>query len=397
MQTTSLSILLNRIRRWQALVATEDQYLVRDMDASLRAKRKKYPFPWNLQKGSLRVFSDVLEYPVATDHDELAYLDDSKSKEYGTKARFKYTSLKEFYQNPDDRNDLAEIWDGGTRMLGVRYNAIGAVNQLIDNAEDVTRYTGSDDVGTLANETVIYKKGNGSIKVPITLSAGLATIKSTFLTSFTDANYKRKYHFRWVYLDAVPTSIEMRLQVDDSNYLSSGAITTQFSGQAFKADQWNLIAFDLNTATETGTISTASVWASEKLILTGAPTGTYYIDESNLRAWALMDYWYYSKFNVVTSGASKADQEYFMDSNEIYSSDSSLVGDSEWTDVIMYDAMLLALTDVENTKVKDEIRGLRNEAWASLADKYPSLEPVIITSQYRFTDDFNQEQTYDRF
>ena len=387
MQSTLLSTIISRMQRWQPIATIEEQYLIRDLDEAIRARRRKIRLPWHLKKGTLKIFDEVLEYPIATDHDELAYLDIAPDKEYADKARYHYTSLQQFYEDPTNRNEIAEIWDNGEKYLGVRYKGLLAGSKRLSTAEEVDDYEVSDDADAVALDNVNYKQGNGSMKITITSSAGTAPIKNTF-TAFTDSKYKKKYHFRCIYLDAVPTSIEMRFQVDDSNYLSIGAITTQFSGQAFKADAWNLIAFDLNTATETGTIATTSSWASEKVILTGAETGTYYLDDSYLREWILQDYWYYSKYSVLTSGATSADQEFFFES-ESYSPDSSLVGDNEWIDIIMYDALLLALTDKENKVIKDEIRGRLADAEEDLYKNYPELKPVIITNRYRFTNDFN--------
>lgn len=393
-QSTLLSTILNRMKRNQALSRAEDQDLIRDLDEAIRTNRRETQLPWTLQKGSLRVFDDVLEYPVPSDYDELAYIDSSKDEGYySARARFQFTSLQQFYENLDYRNDLAEIRDGNQIFLGVRYKPTSLSSQLLNNAEDYTEWTVSDDATAVVNETVLYKKGNGSVKITIVSSTGTATIKNTF-TAFTDANYKKKYHFKLIYLDAVPTSIAMRFQVDDSNYLETTGITTQFSGQPLKADAWNLIAHDLNTATATGTVSTTSTFASEKIILTGASSGTYYLDESNLREWELMDFWYYSKYNVALVGSTTANQEYFYNSSEVYSSDSSLVADSEWVDAIMYDAMLTALVDLKEKEYLDFYIAKRSEAWSKLVRDYPSMKPVIITKKYRFTTDFNRLEDY---
>ena len=385
MTTTNLSTILNRITRRQSLSNAEEQYLVRDLDEALRTLRRKLSPPWTLKKSTLKVFNDVLIYPIASDHAELAYLDSQKNESsYSNRARFKFTSLKEFYENPDYRNDLAEIWDANTKYLGVRYNPQGATGQIIESAEDATGWTGSGDAGTPVKNTVVFKKGNASIKIPITNSAGTATVEVD-ITSFSDTEYKRKYFFVWVYLNSAPTSISLRLGNDSSNYLGA-TVTTQFSGQSFKADDWNLLAFDLNEATETGTFD-ETIIDYQAIIFTGAATGTYYIDESNLRAWELLDYWYYSTFNVQTVSASVPDQDFFFNSSEIYSTDTKLIGDNEWVDVIMYDAMLISLTDQENEKVKEEITRRRQIAWGDLIGKYPSLEPVLITRYRRFEQD----------
>jgi len=391
MITTSLATILNRMNRWQIISTVEEQYLVRDLDEAIRNLRKEIVMPWCLKKTSLKIFQDVLEYPVASDHDELAFLDETADQSiYSRRPRFRFTSIKEFYENPDYRNDLAEIWDGASRYLGVRYNPSGQTNQLLNNAETEGDFTASGDASNIDYQTVVKKTGNGSIQFTVTSSTGTATVSNTF-TAFTDSDYKSKYHFKWIYLDAVPTSIELRFQVNSTNYLKTTGITTQFDGSAFKADAWNLVAHDLNETTEVGTISTSSSWASEKIILTGATTGTYYLDQSNYRQWSLMDYWYYSNYYVATNGATTPDQEFFF-SGDSYSTDSSLVGDKEWVDVIMYDALLIAFADKEvKEELYNKILARRIKNWNTLIEKYPSEEPVVITKKYNFITDFNDD------
>ena len=384
MRKTLLSTLLSRMDRWPEAENTETQFKVKDLDSAIRELKRTIQPPWTLVKGSLKVFPGVLEYPVASGHDELAYLDKDNVESYSDAARFYNTSIKQFYEMVNaTRNLISEIWDQGTKMLGVNYKEGGLSSQKLNSAETASEYTGSGDAGTPVVDTVLFKKGSASMRVPITLSASTATIKNTF-TSFVDSKYKSKFHFKWIYLDAVPTSITLRFQVSDTVYLETTGIATQFSGAALKADQWNLVAHNLDEATEVGTISTASIWASEKIILIGAATGNYYIDESNLREWTLLDYWYYSRFFVALIGSSVPDQEFFFNSVEVYSTDSELVGDDEWADVIMYDALLITINEQENDKIYAEIKRRRETAWTKLEEKYPDMVPLITTKRWRF-------------
>lgn len=393
-QSTLVSTILNRMKRWQTISSIEDQFLVRDLDGSIRKLRRKIQFPWTLQKGSLRVFDEVLEYPVPADYDELAYLDTQKSQSfYPARARFKFTSLQQFFENPDFRNDIAEIRDANDVFLGVRYRPRTTASQLLNNAETESEFSVSGDATSVTKDTVVFKEGNASMRIAITLSASTATVKNTF-SSFTDANYKQKFHFKLVYLDGVPTSISLRFQVSDSVYIETTGITTQFSGQPFKADSFNLVAHDLNLATEVGSISTSSLWASEKIILIGAATGTYYVDASHLRQWELLDFWFYSRFNIILVGGTTADQEYIMNASEVFSSDSKLIGDSEWIDVVMYDALEKSFADEKDSETLKEIKGLGGDAMSDLMENYPSMKPLITTQRYRLRTEYNDDANF---
>ena len=387
---TPLSTMLSRMDRWQTASAVEEQFKVRDIDTVLREIRWNLSLPWTLTKGSLKVFTDVFEYPVATDHDELAFLDNPRVKRYEDKPRFQYLTHKDFLEDPSNRNQLAEIWDQGTKYLGVRYTPTNLSSTVVENAESATGWSVSGDATAVALDNVMYYQGSGSIRVTIVNSSGTATVTTALTTTISDSNYRKKYFFIRVYLDAAPTSVALRFGNDVSNYLSA-SVTTQFSGQSFKADSWNYLAIDLNTATETGTIS-SSAFDYQALVFTGAASGTYFIDESYLREWTLMDYYYYSKYMVALTGSSVANQEYFFNSSEVYATDTSLIGDSEWADLVVYMALELTMADKENDKVKATIEAKRDKALAALSRRYPDMVPLQSTVGWRFMTDYTIEQ-----
>jgi hypothetical protein len=389
-RSTLLSTILARMQRYQDVLQNNNEvFQVRDLDESIRALRRIIPLPWTIQKGSLRVFDNVQEYAVPTDHDELAYLDTSEDVAYPSRARFRYTSLKQFYEDPDNRNQIAEIWKGNQRTLGVNYKDMPNSSQTLNNAETVSDWTVTGDAASPTLDQVFFKDGNGSIRVLVTLSTAVAGIRNSLSSSLSDTEYKKKYQFKWVYLTAAPTSIELRLETDASNYLYT-VLTTQFDGTPFAAGQWNMIAQDLNTATEFGTFDSTSI-AYERVVLNDAASGYYYVDASYLREWKLLDYWYYSTYQIIAVGGTVASKEYFYNdsTSPAYDVNDAIVGDSEWIDCIMYDAILNNEIDIKASKeVKDEFRTKRGAAWQALMDKYPSLDPVMITNNYRFVDDF---------
>ena len=382
MQSTVLSTILSRMNRWQDIERIEEQFKIRDLDNALREQKREINPPWTLRKRTLRIFSGVVEYPVADDHDELAFLEPQNIESYRDSARFYNTSIKQFVQQVNStRNLLSEIWKDGSKILGVNYKTKQVGSQLLSTAEVASDYTASEDASDITKDNVVAKKGNSSIRFNVVNSAGMAVVKNTF-TAFLDTKYKNKYHFRYIYLGGVPTSIDLRLQTDDSNYLT-GNITTQFGGQALKINDWNLIAVDLNTATEVGSFDNTSI-ASEMVILNDAPTGVYYLDESSIKEWELFDYWYYGLNSIITLGNTSPDQKYLFNSSEVYSTDSKIVGDDEWIDAIMYDAMLVSINEKENSVIYQEIKGRREKAWTKLTERYPSMVPVIVTQKYRF-------------
>lgn len=380
---TPLSTILNRMDRYQAASIVENQYKVRDIDTAIRRIRRKMALPWTLKQTTLRVFEDVLIYPTETDHDELAFFDNDTYL-YSKKPDMRATSIREFLTNPRfNQNDLAEIWDQGSRMIGIRYKTKNATNVLLNNAETASDWTASADASSPALDSVFYKEGNGSIRFTVTLSASSAIIAASN-SSLSDTLYKKKYYFQWVYLPSAPTSINLRFGSSSANYFTAN-VTTQFSGQAFKAGAWNLVAMDLNEASETGTVVTTA-FDYQALELIGAASGTYYVDAAYLREWELLDNWYYSKFLIATVGETVADQEYFYNSSEVYATDSQLVGDSEFVDMIFFLALKETMGDEENEVIMKMIKANGDEALADFMDEYPDEVPLVTTSRYDFED-----------
>lgn len=382
LRSVSLSRIIARMQRWTSILKTEEQYLVEDLDSAIYNRTRNFLMPWMLKKTSIRVFPNVFEYPVESDFLAIGYID-SQTEGYGNKARPYYTSIIEFFQDPNNRSQIAEIWEDGSVRYGIRNKMISSPSHTLNTAESTTSWLATGVATGITLDQVMQKEGNGCIRFTVS-SSGTATISNPITNQQSDGDYKKKYHFKWIYLDAVPTSIKMRYMVDDTNYLETTGITTQFSGQALKADAWNLIAHDLNLATTTGTIATTPTFTEEEIDLVGATAGTYFIDTSYVKQWELMDNWYYGRYMVKSLSASVADLATFIDENGVYSTDSELVCDDRFTDVIMYEALLYAATDRENTRLQELFAAKSEQAWQDLKDRYPSIEPMMVTHRYRF-------------
>jgi len=348
-KTVTLSTLLNRMNRWVAIDTTEEQYKVRDLDEALRSVTREILFPWMLRETNLRVFSGIDLYPVSPDHLGIAYID-GKEDSYGGKPRPYYTSLIEFFQDPiSNRSMVAEIWDGAERFLGVKNKLLSNLTQTVDGVTNDDNYTVSGDITAYAINYVVYKDSNSSIKLTLVDSTNTGTVVHTF-ADFTDAEYQRKYYFRYIYLASIPTSITLSIGEDASNKLTK-TMTTQFTGQDFKVNDWNLVGFDLNDATQVGTASTT--FGYEDMTLTGADTGSYYLGPSTMRPYTDMVYWYYSEYNIIAEESTIPDKAYFFDdaATPQYNTSDKLVCDVRFADCVMYDAMLLSLSNVENAKI----------------------------------------------
>lgn len=390
MATTTLSNILTRFNRYQTLATIDDLYKVQDVDEAIREIKRDYRLPFLMKDTTVRVFPDVLLYSTAADHDYLVFLDTTNEQvPFGWRMRARYTSLQQFLEDPDYRNTIGEIWDTNAKMLGIRDKNVPpgflSGSQLLSPADSITGYTASLDASGLAldQSNFIGPNSNASVRFTNTPSVNQALVEWTF-NGFNSTDYVRKYFFVWVYLGGATTSITMRFGADSSNYLSATA-TTQFSGQALKVDNWNLMAFDLSTAATTGTVNTSTLFDYAAIQLNTAAAGVYNVDASYLRGWALLDYWYYGKYIVQSNSSSVPDKEFFLGADGVtYSTSDALIGDKEWIDVVTYKAMLRSLADKENETLYKKVEGWLAEAIVKMEQIYPDQAPLVVTNRYRF-------------
>lgn len=393
MTTTTLQQLLNRMDAYTPVRNMDQVLKVNAIDQAIRMLRMRNQFPWTQKKTTLRIFDSVYLYPPASDHEQLAMLDDplGQDGDFGEHPRYVFTSLRDFLEDPDYRNSVAEIWQGGSRLLGVRNKTdVGLTSQLCDSASAASSWAGSGDAGTPVVDNVIFLTGTSSIRVPITFSSGTAIVTDTFQNAVSNPNWKRNYFFVNIYISgSLPSAITIKLAKDGSNYLTSPSITTQFAGQPLALNDWNTIAFDLNTATPTGTND--GTFTSATYTFTETANGTYYFDESFLRGWILQDYWYYSTYNVLNGTTY---QDYFAPDSATYDVTSVLLGDTAWHDPVVYLACTFLLSDQKESKIFKDVNEAYDASYANLLRVYPDNTQPISTNVFRFGTDYQGEMTW---
>lgn len=156
-------------------------------------------------------------------------------------------------------------------------------------------------VGTATNivaDNYNFIKGNGSVQFDYS-SGTAAGIKNSALSTFDLTYYLSAGSvFLWVYLPTVTslTNVVLNLGSSASNYYAMTA-TTPNDGASFVAG-WNLVRFDFNTKTTTGTPTvTACVYASLTINFSVAPATTgFRFNWLNAKQGQISNLVYYSKY-----------------------------------------------------------------------------------------------------
>lgn len=384
----TLADLLSRMDgQHQTISNVEEELKVNHIDDAIRNVTRVHNLPWNIKKTTLRVFEDVFTYPVPSDFKELALLDKSTgrfTRSDVARPDFMFTSLAEALADFNWRNKLAEVWNNGVLTLGMRYRGGLGSALLKSYYTDTSTLSGDATSATLDD---VFLGDEPSLRVLVTENLDTFTVEETF-TNHTDATYRRKYPFRGIYLDSAPTSIVLKVGLNSTNYYSA-TVTTQFDGTPLVGGQLNVVAFDLNTATVTGSPSNSFVYQS--VTVNGVSSGYYYLSASYLREWTLLDLYYYSRNNVVL--IDNTEREFFIDTSATpkYATDAQLKGEDLWSDVILYEAMNSIVNEQENKAVAPIIERKSRRAWAKLFKRYPDMSPLVTTTYYQHTTDFMEE------
>lgn len=130
----------------------------------------------------------------------------------------------------------------------------------------------------ISADTQNYVTGSASLKFNAS-GAGSATLTNTAFTAVDLSLYEDVSSlFLWVYFDSPSsvTNVILRWGDDASNYWTR-TVTTDHVSASFSSG-WNLLRFDWNGATETGTPSSASVNYSLVTVTVTAATNNYRVD-----------------------------------------------------------------------------------------------------------------------
>jgi hypothetical protein len=147
-------------------------------------------------------------------------------------------------------------------------------------------------------------------------------------------------------------------------------------------DDWNLIGFDLNEATSTGTID-SNDFSYSKLTFNGLETGVNFLGATYLKSWMQLEYQYYSKY-LIKSNLGVYKEAFYDYETGSFATDDELIGEDYFSDIITNEAILFHLNDKENQALMGLITQEIIECWDALSGKYPELTPDIITDGYNF-------------
>ena len=285
---------------------------------------------------AIQLFDDVYDYTAPTDLKGFAVIDIIPQKERKLDTRLVFVKPEEFDRKKSLKGNLVTVADADfTRKI--RFSGDPTDTQLvISNLDTTTDPNGTwvlfGDGTNLTSDTDNYVVGGGSINWDISSAGGTtAGIQNTTLTAFDITKFTANGSaFVWAFITSTTniTNFKVRIGMDTSSNYYELTTTTQADGSAFQ-NGWNLLKFNFNGVSETGTVTEASC-DSVAIYMTkdGAKVSEtdYRFDYLVLHTGEYAQVLYYSKFLWQASGTYKE--------NATASSDSINVDTDEYQIIV---------------------------------------------------------------
>lgn len=325
---------------------------------------------------SPNIFDNIFDYGAPSDLKDRAIIDIRAQVRRSLAAKWRMLDEETFDRSKESENHIITVVDDElVRILRIS-GLEGTKNANIHTCDSVTgngTWATSADASNITADSDNYVEGGGALNFDTAEGAATAVIENSTMTQvdLTDHDEKSSI-FVWVYIpDAVDASSDavtnfiLRWGNDSSNYWSR-TVTVNNEGTAFY-DGWNLLRFDWNGATQTGTVAPATI---DYLRLTVTKPTTFAadtdwrVDQIISRVGAIHDVIYYSRFGWQTSaGVYIAEATTTTDTLNVDENELNLI----LTKAAEYGAQ--ELVDLRN-----EVSYFRKD-YADLKDSYESVYP----------------------
>ena len=350
------------------------------LDLDLRSTKRRSALSPNL-------FNDVYDYTWPSDAKNWAFIDLVTQINRIKEDTWDLVTPQEFDRRKAVEDKLVSFGNDDLNPL-IRISKDIDDNALVASTLDSLTAGGGTwvlfgDGTNLTQDTDNFVKGGASINWDIDGSAGTtAGIQNTGLNTFDITEYTANGSiFSWVYITSTTdiTNFIIRIGTDASNYFED-IITTDNAGNAFVTG-WNLLRFDFNGASETGsvTLDTINFIAIFMTKATGKQNETdYRFDHIIIRRGEYYSLDYYSRFGWQTNANVFIEQA---------TADTDLLNaETEEFQIIVQKGIALNLENVDKDKMRlaDRAETKYQQMVQTYLSQYPSERKVVNETYHTF-------------
>lgn len=364
-------------------------------DVDLRStKRKAYLSP--------ALGEELFDYQAPADLKELAVIDIRRVEGRSVSDKFHMVQSDYFDRHKTYNKNLVCVEDDSfLKKLRISADLNSDDSQVtIHNMDSLTsngtNWSAVLDASNLTLDSDIYYEGTGSFNFDMDQSGTTTTagyIQTTTMTTKADlSDYENGGSvYLAVYIpgstvDSDFDGLTLRIGSDASNYFSR-TVTVTNENTSFRTG-WNLVRFDFNAATETGTVDMDNIDYIRIAIdrgATGSMTTTdWRLDFLVARRGISHEVWYYTKYGWQnTSGT------YLEDST---ANTDLLNADVEEYQLFILKGKELLYEDQKEFDLADKFRDRYNKRLAIYKEVYPSERLQMIHYNRTFGTDYHREE-----
>ena len=243
------------------------------------------------------LYDQVYDYIAPTDLKADCIIDIRPQTPRNTSDALNQSSTRDF-----DRQKSGFTVEDNSGVRTVRISPIGLrVGSTLNECESATAngtWAATSNATTLVTDTFNKITGGASLRFDLSASGTTGYIENSTMTAVDLSAIKNAGAlFVWVYIPSITiiTAVELRWGSSSANYYSVSVTATQ-DNTAFVVG-WNLLRFDWNGLTPTGTpVDTAINYLRVTLTYNGTAVTSCRVDSIVARAGTIYEMLYYSKY-----------------------------------------------------------------------------------------------------
>ena len=329
---------------------SEEMYGIRAANRVLKDWRREMDLESVIKMDYLYFISDYEKYKIPSDMKEGAIIDIRK-QEGSQWTPFALISPTTFRLLQSGMYISRQI-NAGVEFFKILNSNDGAIKVVINEADATTGWTASGGASNITADTDEKKHGTGSLNFDIaSATAPVVTLALTTAVDCSDLGEKLRvrFYFRFPTITNLTNAVA-QFGSTSANYIQQ-TLTSQASGEAFSANEWNELELIKQDATETGTVDYTSITHCKiTLTYSSAATATdFRLDYIVAFKGDVLETEYYSYNTVKPTAASTSWQDGLTESLTDSDNEIPLLYD-EWIPTFVDDILVRLLGPEENTR-----------------------------------------------
>ena len=260
--------------------------------------------PTTKRKALITLYDQVYDYSLPSDDDFKRIFDlrpqvlRNLTDDFSARFSERFDLRKEI-----DSSILSTEWRDGTQYIRIK-KSIQSKNVVLDNLDVTTNWSAVGDATNITSDTLNKAEGSASINFDLSGAGTTGGIENSSINETDLSEHDEQSSlFMWVFFpdSTAITSVDLRWGNSSTVYWSR-TVTAPHFGSSF-VNGWNLLRFDWNGATETGTVDPAAIdYLRANITYNGTADTDFRFDQITSRLGEVWELWYYSKFMFRTSG-----------------------------------------------------------------------------------------------